>query len=331
MKQLIISSLLIIYASLLYAQTYMSSRDSAIQFLKGIGESDTLIDKLIEYGEDIEYETTFHLYVFMDGRYHYDDTILCVNFTWFEKNINYMCEKIVQDTITSFLWAMQPSVNWSQQMQDSFSIYSRYAMDHYNSLEGESAYLRVCTNAYSNDTVSVLHKCELLYAFMAEYVLSGYCKNFRYDERFCTECNNNDVRCFPYNTKWWRNDKEWMRSCINCFDRNDRENGINNPYNKYLSVVVDKIKFSNRRLYIFSQEEKETILKILDEGIYQGSRECAYTKAFALITGLVLDKDIALGKKLLIELMPSMSDSPFWEYVGNDANNRKGNELEKKY
>lgn len=330
----ILTLLLFLLASQVNGQNYQSSENPAIQFLRDMGEADSLIDTIKKYDSDLEYEWVYEVYVRMNGHFYYEDTVLSISFSPFKMNLNYMCNRIVQDTILDFLRTMDraltikpeidDSIHIRSEIEDSLHIYSRYAMERYNSLSGLFIYNWICISAYNKDTSSTLHKCEFLYSIMAVYVLSAYCDHFEYRKCYCKgceDCENNGKPCFPFNTGWWQIDDEWMK--YKRTNRNGREYGINNPYNKYLSAVIDKIYSYDRRLYIFSQKEKEMILQILNEGISQGSRECAYTKAFAQITGLVLDKDIASGKKLLIELMPSMSDSPFWEYVEKDANNQR--------
>lgn len=281
-----------------FAQRRFTEVDSIRCFLEGIGEQEVYIKKIIEDYPNMSYKDIFDAYL-QGFRLNNIDSEWRWSFgpRYFDMNNSYLYEKIIQDTIVSLLHPLYMN-SFSKNDKDSVLYCCLYAINHFNSQSAAAYYEDIHKRKYQNNP-SLDNQCALLYAMMVYYVLIGGAQHF----------TTHDINLVPCDTLWVAENKK---------RRLENGNDSVDPYNLYYDIVI--LPAFEQSLLLLTPKDKENILGILDRGIQLGSRSCAITKAFALITGVVLDQNISEGKELLVRLWPMMQDSYFWEYLDSHIN-----------
>jgi len=304
--------------------------DSIQTFLLEFGEREPYVSQIVEHCEEYTYDSVYYIYVKEQNVLHFDkiQNKMCNTIPSIESDShpmyykssyirNNMYTDIKGDLISLFtIMLMQGTPH------DSIIQYSKFYWYVHHIPCALTNHLRSWTEwKYTYNEIDHSYNVDnrprkeaiYLYYCMASYVLlqgRNYKDFFRYKglgikkiyrKRYYTG------EMIPY-------DREW----IDNFTNNHRpisDISAYNNYDKFRAIHLydnDKVPFS------LSETDKQFIQETLDMGIAAKERECIITKAFALITGTLLDRNLEEGKELLISIWPQMRTSCFWSIIEDE-------------
>ena len=165
----------------------------------------------------------------------------------------------------------------------------KYATEHYRDFFAANYYKILCGMSYKKD-MTIDSECSFLNAVMENAVLTGDLEDLV----------SKSFSMVPYDSLLHAEIKR-NREC--------RAKGT--YYGRYVAQLNEL--YPNRSSMYIDDEVKNELESTLISGVSCNERCCAVLLAFTKITGIVLDKDILMGKQLLISLWPQMEESEFWE------------------
>lgn len=296
-----------------------SRADSIRAFLTEFGEKEKYIAPIIEHCDEYSFDSVYHIYI---GEHvlHYDEArneMVNIHYGvpgshYMRYNVNYIKNHMAEDENGEMIRLFTRLIMQGTPHDSVINLAEYYWRQHHipSALCVELCYWAEWKYTYRID----MPRSEAIYLYycMATYVLLqgkswrdfyryyGLDFKFKYRKLYAGSM-------IPCDKRWVRNFKKEHKTLS--------QGESNSFYYQFRSVhLFDDIKVP----FVLTESMREQVQDALDKGIEANERECVITKAFALITGTILDCDIEQGKQLLLSVWPQMTDSPFWEYVKND-------------
>lgn len=293
--------------------------DSIRAFLTEFGEQEKYIAPIIEHCEEYSFDSVYHTYI-REHVLHYDESRnKMVNLHYgvpgshyMRYNVNYIKNHMAEDENGELIRLFTRLVMQGTPHDSVINMAEFYWHRHHipSALCIELCYWTEWK--YTNKIDIPRSEAIYLYYCMATYVLlqgKSWGDFYRYyGLDFKLKYRDSYAgTMIPFDKKWVRNFKK---------EHTHLSQGESDSYYfQFRSIhLFDDIKVP----FIPTESMREQILYVLDKGIEANERECIITKAFALITGTILDRDIEQGKQLLLSVWPQMKDSPFWDYINED-------------
>lgn len=296
-----------------------SRNDSIRTFLMELGEREEYIIPIVENSE-FSFDSVYHIYI----REHkilrlnksrnemmkvYSSSSSPFSNHSMDYNLGYFKNHMTEDKNGELLWFCTTLVMQGIPHDSVIDIAKYYWYHHHipHALVHELCYWTMWK--YEHNVDMPHSEAAFLYYSMAAYVISQG-KNYR--DFYCYYGLNIKLRyrklyagkMIPCDKKWTRNFLEEHKSLSQVME--------NNYYYQFRNIHLCDNK---REPFFLTEQKREMIRDILDKGIEANERECIITKAFALITGTCLERDLERGKQLLVSIWPQMENSSFWEYV----------------
>jgi hypothetical protein len=272
-----------------YGVRPVSQCDSIRDYLRLIGEEESTISQLIQC-TSIPYDSIVYYYE-IGASYNEVENGWC--WTLYPSRVNltksYYIHRIINDTVLFPHLNILMSRYAGSKNNDSLIYCSQYATEHYRDPFAALYYQILCEVNYKK-SLTIDSECLFLKAMMESAVLSGNLEDFV----------SKTFSMVPYD------------SLLHAEIRHNRECRDAHTYYKSYNAQLSDFYLNGALLHI-DDEVKKKLESTLVDGISCNERCCTILLAFSKITGVVLDKDILMGKQLLISLWPQMEESEFWE------------------
>ncbi|MBQ4395207.1 MAG: hypothetical protein II825_07940 [Paludibacteraceae bacterium] len=273
-----------------YGVRPVSQSDSIRHFLESIGEEESIISQLIQC-TSIPYDSIVYYYE-IGASYNKVENVWC--WTLYPSRVkltnSYYIHRIINDTVIfPHINILFNSSYADPKNYDSLIYCFQYASEHFRDPFAAGYYQMLCEMNYQ-ENMTIDSECLFLNALMEYTVITGNLEYFA----------SKTFTMFPYD------------SLLHAEIRHNREcRDAHTYYKSYNTQITDF--YMNGALLHIDDEVKNKLESTLVNGVSCNERCCTILLAFSKITGVVLDKDILMGKQLLISLCPQMEESEFWE------------------
>jgi len=292
-----------------------SRADSIRAFLTEFGEREKYIAPIIEHCAEYSFDSVYHLYI-REYQLNYNDSLnkMEKGSHYLRINVNYIRNHMAEDDSGELMHLFTRLIMQGTPHDSVINLAEYYWYQHH--IPSALHFDLCCWTEwkYSHKVDLPQSEADYLYYCMATYVLLqgktwrdfyryyGLGFKLRYRKLYAGSM-------IPYDKKWVRNFK--------------------NTHKPLTQGETDSYYYQFRAIHLFDDEDVpfvpseaicEQVQETLDKGIEANELECIITKAFALITGTILDRNIEQGKQLLLSVWPQMKDSQFWDYVNTFPN-----------
>lgn len=310
-----------------FSMVAQTRQDSIRTFLEDIGETEPHISNILKYSNELSYDSVVSIYIKEQKVLHFDidQSRLIKTFAgsyvnkshYFRLSKDFVGKYMENDKKGELLHLLK------YLPIDTRIEYSAYYWNHHHLPIALYSHLTYLYQAkYEGGIDNPDSEAKHLFYAMASYVITQG-RNyflFYYYKRLHMKYFYRKKHCgtmIPYDRKWMNHIRKNHGALSN--------KGSFSYYKAFRSLHFYDNPYEP---FCPSEDLRQKVLEILDNGIAAKERECIITKAFALITGTILEQDFEQGKQLLLSIWPQMIDSDFWQILTPSVRTSFKNDIE---